>query len=1172
MKVHFEKELVWTHVDSLEEDPVTVSAPNFSFEPHPAQETVIAQPSVTVEESATLLSSQGSSATSILSLEELAPGPLDIPWMERENFYNSFNRGVVNVSGDGHCYQNALELALLCDHGLVVSANFINHAVFTELEENKALFVNYHTPKDTHGNPVVFFSQEDKEADMIHQALQYLAQKQYRRDIVDVLIVVAAKALKISIGTFIETQQGLHLIEAGVPSTKTRIYLQLNREHYMAVIKKDHQPPTTFQQGSPSLKYVQQNIPLAASEEASVDVLAPPPPPYTEPTDNSQRSSRMKFPLKLYGGLKPVPVKQVPQDINGFCSYKIQVPAGEDWLKLEKDSRHFEMTSSRPCKEEVGTVIQKVGWCAGSFYCPNEDCGFSSQSGSENTSHWESKKDLPGRKFCFTCGYEGKHKPCRGRKMTRYNRITRELIIFHINRHTCTLKMRSRERDEYFREVISQNPGLSVGELQVHHVNQAMMRNDIATAVQRSSLMADTSRLRNIQKQMKRAGAAACGVGGQSIQAMLDHQKSVEEHDKYLLFEFNLQGMQRNLPEYAFKTCKASLQLALHMDAKNPMTNSMVINGRSVENPMCSEYAFFDGQHSRVKGFITLALYTTMAAAKKLVTLARCEVRTESSQTVGLFFYLFNKALRDYTEDNTTSFNPCCIITDMAGAIQNGIQQACGYTFWKEKVKGCQQHYFKNMGEHAAPLPEPDRTMFLKLSSALVRATNPMQYDKVYSALGVIAKKYPGLEGKVKWWHKRKYMNSDIFREMESRKTNLAESGHSSYSTKGGPMWLVKACQLDASKLLLQTSHIHAFLQGRYHSTGRGPTQLARRMKDMEEQKRAVKEFDCVLESIQQSISTGKKHPLDYSSGEDQDEEDCHYMPAAREPFKAKGTLKKVKKSQPPKPSVPDMMQKSQKNIKKKLLLCDMLEKHHEVDFFMKQVEESEKKKKEEEVKQVNELTRASELQKWARNICEEENDADEYAADEADAELDSLLIHLEAEEAQQKEPAKKKRKPPAKKSKEVPSVGTIKEKGRMPQAGAFSHLTKGNVSRLTAENLGVPIQQNSPFVIYLNHAQIKRCQGCRVPIKNPAKTPENLIVRMLGHRPFNTPQGYRDKIGPCYFHVDIQCLKNFDARIEMSDCTMEVEDYMKLDRGHLAVLGQAGFLQHIKDSIITLQ
>jgi hypothetical protein len=1062
---------------------------------------------------------------------DLLPGTNPALWSDKENFYQTHNRGLVDVRGDGTCFQKALEMSLCCDHGMVISTSFINHSVYEEVEDNKAFYQDFHVmPKDWEGDMV------EKVADMMHQTALYMANREYRRDIVDVLIMAAANALKIKIGIFQKDHLGrLNYTCSGQRGLGKTVFLELYKQHYKSVIKKDYESPHLLSPATPSFKYIREQIPMAETEMSDT-VMSPPQsvaassdnPPVDlhdlgiakevaqEPTDYSDKASRAKFPLHLYEDLEPTEVEKCPPDINGFKFYKVQVR--EDWLKAQRDRRHFTMNSSKPCKENIGLVIQKSGRCSGSHYCTNRSCDYRFMAGKSNSTQWERKRGQPGKLNCFTCGAEAEREPCPARKLVQYHKYTKELLIFHINQHSCQLQLDTSERDAYYKQVIQENPGLSVSALQEQHVTQSIQKKDMQGALARSEMMADTTRLRAMKTKLKRAGR--CDSRSQSVEAMLEHKQLMAQHDNFLLYSFNMKSMSKELPSYAFKTCKSALQLAMVMNVAKPG-----------KQPMKKEVAFFDGQHSRVKDFITLALYTTMGPARKIVCLARMEAKSESAVTVGLFFYQFNKALKEFSGNEDEEFNPAYICSDMAPGIMNGIQQAFSYAFYKEKVIGCQQHYFSNMAEHAASLPVKEKTVFMQLSQAAVRAKNVIQYNQVFTAMKEIAEQYPKLRlaEKVDWWHFRRYLNADVFRGHDAKKTNQAEAGHSSFPTRGGPKWLVEACQLDAARLMLQTQHIDKFLLGTYRSTGRAPNQQSRILKDRQAQMESVKQFAKVMDSIKESQDKGEKHIMDASSDE---EEGQAFLPSEADSFKAKTTLQKVFKSQVPKKTIPEMLKQKKVGRQKKLLAADVLEKHLEAEEFIRDATE-----------QVNRNKEA--MKAWATAGTPSSDDDD-------DPEVVFDLTNSPTPKKRQKRSVKKK----------------SDHATRKPKAADYKHLERQDIRKLNPSPLHISGEENAPFLVVLNNANIKKCQGCRVPIQNPAREPDNLVFTLLGYRPYHTEKGFKDRISPCYFHADLMCLQNFDPSIQDENITMEVGDYLDLTKQQLKKLANEGLLEAISSNI----
>ena len=84
------------------------------------------------------------------------------------------------------------------------------------------------------------------------------------------------------------------------------------------------------------------------------------------------------------------------------------------------------------------------------------------------------------------------------------------------------------------------------------------------------------------------------------------------------------------------------------------------------------EKAFFDGMHSRCKGYKTLTLWTHHPGMRRMQRLAMMECKKESMEMIEIFFQLFNKALANFVGDPNYKFNPSMICMDEAGANLQG--------------------------------------------------------------------------------------------------------------------------------------------------------------------------------------------------------------------------------------------------------------------------------------------------------------------------------------------------------------------------------------------------------------------------------------------------------------------------------------------------------------------
>ena len=107
----------------------------------------------------------------------------------------------------------------------------------------------------------------------------------------------------------------------------------------------------------------------------------------------------------------------------------------------------------------------------------------------------------------------------------------------------------------------------------------------------------------------------------------------MDELDPNYIFWINCSEI-NNEPSYVFKTSYLALQLALKMDpeTQNDQPSSMV-----------EEYAYLDGIHTRVKGYVTLALWTYHPGMCKVMRPASMECERKNTECIAIFLDLFNR-------------------------------------------------------------------------------------------------------------------------------------------------------------------------------------------------------------------------------------------------------------------------------------------------------------------------------------------------------------------------------------------------------------------------------------------------------------------------------------------------------------------------------------------------
>ena len=160
------------------------------------------------------------------------------------------------------------------------------------------------------------------------------------------------------------------------------------------------------------------------------------------------------------------------------------------------------------------------------------------------------------------------------------------------------------------------------------------------------------------------------------------------------------------------------MEIALKMEQKPD-------SDEHAQNSLSAEYAYFDGMHSRVRGYKTLTLWVYHPEMCKVVLLAVMETKSENTHMVTLFFNLFNQCLKELTGDNNYTFSPCGFMVNEAGANFNAIQVVFGKEILAHTVT-CQWH-FKACPKCQLPsiMPEDQNTfteMIAKLCKTYVRS------------------------------------------------------------------------------------------------------------------------------------------------------------------------------------------------------------------------------------------------------------------------------------------------------------------------------------------------------------------------------------------------------------------------------------------------------------------
>ena len=155
-----------------------------------------------------------------------------------------------------------------------------------------------------------------------------------------------------------------------------------------------------------------------------------------------------------------------------------------------------------------------------------------------------------------------------------------------------------------------------------------------------------------------------------SFKNIKDLKDTTDKNDIFHIAKVNCRKVS-GTPSYVFQTSQKSLEIALKMEQK-PDPDEHAPNSLSVE------YAYFDGMHSRVRGYKTLTLWVYHLGMCKVLMLAVMETESENTEMVTLFFNLFKECFKELTGDKSYNFLPYGFMVNEAGANFNTIQAVFG--------------------------------------------------------------------------------------------------------------------------------------------------------------------------------------------------------------------------------------------------------------------------------------------------------------------------------------------------------------------------------------------------------------------------------------------------------------------------------------------------------------
>ena len=359
-------------------------------------------------------------------------------------------------------------------------------------------------------------------------------------------------------------------------------------------------------------------------------------------------------------------VDKVPNNIDKLSCYSVYSNSRSELLEKCRDGRPWQH-DTRTKWAGYDTVRYKN--CNGMPVCPNNECLYKSEFGTENSPRFDRSNK------CTICGATGEQIACPARKYTAFKGGCAH--IFHHGTHTCEAKQLEQRPVELVASSIAVNPSVKPSTIQGNAILADMRSrkswNDVQTTVKR---VANKRAIANEKAKQKKQVLQK----GDNFEAVKEYKKYTDSKDDLLVYVVDKNN------QHVFKTSTVQMNVAKKMSSDS-------------SHPLAKEFCCFDGKAKRTKNFVTLTASVYHSLLQRQIPLAIMECKNEDSQNVEVFWCIFNKAFKEANKCEE-KFTPFGWATDMATANFIGLEQMYGEEI-RNKIKGCEFHYRYSVNRHS---------------------------------------------------------------------------------------------------------------------------------------------------------------------------------------------------------------------------------------------------------------------------------------------------------------------------------------------------------------------------------------------------------------------------------------------------------------------------------------
>lgn len=518
----------------------------------------------------------------------------------------------------------------------------------------------------------------------------------------------------------------------------------------------------------------------------------------------------------MWKGVEVREMTHLPHGIDGLGVYKVKGSNKQVQAALLNDGRKWRKSNVTEWKD-YGTM--RYADCRGSLKCTNEECPYRVQYGVVNRTQFTWNSGNRGG-TCRVCEQEGEYIQCNARRYLKTG--SKGVKIFHCGTHSCPVLKNQAKPKEKVKEMIKNNPNLKPAEIQSAFVLSSLRCEENWDKVEKeASNILDKRWIANQKQSVKKE----IHPSGENFEAIVTFKEYCDKKDKLFIYQVNDRRGKPDTPTYIFKTSKTRMTVANNMD-------------RQGEHFMSKEYCFFDGKVKRCRNFVTLTASVYHPLIKRQIPLAIMETETESSETIELFWTLFQKAFESVSPGK--QFNPLGWCTDMAGANMNGIKKVFGEDA-VSRIKGCEFHFQDSRNRLARKLGDPETgEQFKKLCNMMLYAQTKEAYleakTKLENFANITPERLSTISNWLQWWDNRRGFMFNAFAPKGAPRMNLAEVIHAGWAHRNDPnLSLLEVAHEDVKDSILLEAELKGFESG-IAKGGSGPLFEKRRQRDHQRQ------------------------------------------------------------------------------------------------------------------------------------------------------------------------------------------------------------------------------------------------------------------------------------------------------------------------------------------------